>query len=77
MYGEKGVKSGLYDEMSNAFTSVMNWVRKSVKKAETVENKLCCSLEELYKVGRRLYTKHTQVLFYWIDDILFTVIANQ
>ncbi|MFS8029380.1 hypothetical protein Hanom_Chr16g01521631 [Helianthus anomalus] len=23
MYGEKGVKSGLYDEMSNAFTSVM------------------------------------------------------
>ncbi|KAJ0495292.1 hypothetical protein HanIR_Chr12g0607241 [Helianthus annuus] len=53
MYAEKGVKSGLYDEMSNAFTSVMNWVRKSVKKAETMENKLCCSLEELYKGSKR------------------------
>ncbi|XP_035837292.1 glutathione S-transferase T3-like [Helianthus annuus] len=74
IYGEDGVKSGWYDEMSNAFTGVMKlgsdsgfgfdprdvemfaeffYDEKSVKKAETVENKLSCRLEELYKGSKR------------------------
>ncbi|MFS7998002.1 hypothetical protein Hanom_Chr12g01148551 [Helianthus anomalus] len=42
--------------MSNAFTGMFAeffYDEKSVKKAETVENKLSCRLEELYKGSKR------------------------
>ncbi|KAK9074673.1 hypothetical protein SSX86_007271 [Deinandra increscens subsp. villosa] len=100
LYGEEGLKSGLYDESSPTFTKksgsrfrfdprdadeifaeffygsdgagdgggggghrrkvnnnpdgvLRNSNQKSVRKAETVENKLSCSLEELYKGSKR------------------------
>ncbi|KAI3731495.1 hypothetical protein L1987_62683 [Smallanthus sonchifolius] len=94
LYGEEGLKSGVYDESSPTFSAttksssrfrfdprdadeifaeffygsdgggggrrkgnsdgvLKNSNLKSVKKAETVENKLSCSLEELYKGSKR------------------------
>ncbi|KAJ0495219.1 putative DnaJ domain, Chaperone J-domain superfamily [Helianthus annuus] len=72
MYGEEGVKSGLYDELSMMKSGSGSGFRFDVeeeeeeeeeemfadeffyvRKAETVESKLSCSLEELYKGSKR------------------------
>ncbi|KAM0009213.1 putative DnaJ domain, Chaperone J-domain superfamily [Helianthus debilis subsp. tardiflorus] len=72
MYGEEGVKSGLYDELSMMKPGSGSGFRFDVeeeeeeeeemfaadeffyvRKAETVESKLSCSLEELYKGSKR------------------------
>ncbi|KAI3500107.1 hypothetical protein L1887_35923 [Cichorium endivia] len=66
-YGSNGVSGGGGDggrKKGNPGGVLKNSNQKSARKAETVENKLSCSLEELYKGFKR----KMQILRIVLDD---------